>query len=53
MGKVQFDCRVCKKKTTQIIMKVTDNLPPGVEVVQCVACETMGVVLVGEPNANV
>jgi len=50
MDRVDFDCRVCKKITSQIIMKVTDNLPPGVEVVQCVACETMGVALVGVPH---
>ena len=46
METIQFECRICKKITNQVIHRVTDNLPPGVEVIQCVKCETMGVALV-------
>jgi hypothetical protein len=52
MDTVQFECRVCKKKTTQIIVKVTDLLPAGVETIQCQACSCMTVALVGVNNAN-
>ena len=43
MLKVQFECRICKKVTEQVIHKITENLPPGVEVIQCTKCEVMGV----------
>ena len=43
MQKVQFECRICKKVTEQVIHKITENLPPGVEVIQCTKCEVMGV----------
>ena len=48
MEKLQFDCRVCKKKTVQLICIVTDNLPSGVKVLECTVCSTMGIALVGE-----
>ena len=47
METIEFECRKCKKVTNQVIHKVTDNLPPGVEVIQCTKCEVMGVALVG------
>ena len=46
METIEFECRKCSKVTTQVIHKVTDNLPPGVEVMQCTKCEVMGVALV-------
>jgi hypothetical protein len=52
METVQFECRKCKKITKQIIHKVTDNLPKGVEVIQCTKCEIMGVAQIGISNAN-
>jgi len=47
METIEFECRKCKKVTRQVIHKVVDNLPPGVEVIQCTKCEVMGVALVG------
>jgi len=52
METIQFECRKCKKVTKQLIHKVTDNLPDGVEVIQCTKCEVMGVALIGASNAN-
>jgi hypothetical protein len=52
MDKVQFECRICKKITVQLIHKITDNLPEGVEVIQCTKCEVMGVAQIGDSNAN-
>ena len=52
METIQFECRKCKKTTKQIILKVTDNLPEGVEVIQCTKCEVMGVAQIGISNAN-
>jgi hypothetical protein len=52
MDKVQFECRKCKKVTTQVIHRITDNLPPGVEVIQCTKCEVMGVAQIGVSNAD-
>jgi hypothetical protein len=52
MDTVQFECRKCKKVTKQVIHKVTDNLPTGVEVIQCTKCEVMRVAQIGQPNAN-
>jgi hypothetical protein len=52
METIEFECRKCKKVTNQVIHKVTDNLPPGVEVIQCTKCEIMGVALVGNPNGD-
>jgi hypothetical protein len=52
METVQFECRKCKKITTQLIHNVTDNLPDGVEVIQCTKCEFMGIALIGQPSAN-
>jgi hypothetical protein len=52
MDKVQFECRMCKKKTSQIIVKITDLLPPGVETIQCTVCSSMTVAQIGQSNAN-
>ena len=52
MDKVQFECRKCKKVTVQLIHKITDNLPHGVEVIQCTKCEIMGVAQIGDSSAN-
>lgn len=52
METIQFECRKCKKITKQVILKVTDNLPEGVEVIQCTKCEVMGVAQIGILNAN-
>ena len=52
MDKVQFECWKCKKITLQLIHKITDNLPEGVEVIQCTKCEIMGVAQIGSSNAD-
>jgi hypothetical protein len=51
MEQLQFECRVCKKKTIQLVRIVTDNLPEHVKVLECTICSTMGVALV-EDNAR-
>ena len=53
MEQVQFECRICKKVTRQLIHKITDNLPQGVEVIQCTKCEVMGVAQIGGRDADV
>lgn len=53
METLSFECRVCKKVTKQVIMKITDNLPAGVEVLQCTKCEVMGVAQIGGSDASV
>ena len=53
MEQVQFECRICKKVTRQIVHKITDNLPQGVEVIQCTKCEVMGVAQIGGRDADV
>ena len=50
MEHTQFKCRKCDKTTKHIIHKVTDNLPQGVEVIQCTKCEVMGVAQIGNHN---
>ena len=52
METLSIACRVCKKVTKQVIMKITDNLPAGVEVLQCTKCEVMGVAQIGVHDAN-
>ncbi len=47
MDKVQFECRLCKKKTSQIVVKITDLLPEGVETIQCTVCGCMTVANIG------
>jgi hypothetical protein len=53
MDKVHFECRMCKKKTSQIVVKITDLLPPGVETIQCTVCSCMTVAQIGESLANI
>ena len=52
METLNFDCRICKKITKQVIMKITDNLPEGVEVLQCTKCEVMGVAQIGADRGS-
>ena len=52
MAHLQFECRICKKVTKQLIHKITNNLPQGVEVIQCTKCEAMGVAQIGNTNDN-
>ena len=42
---IRFECRSCKKITTQIERIVTDNLPANVKVLQCTVCSKMSVCL--------
>ena len=42
MEQLQFECRVCKKKTTQSIRIVTDNLPAYVKVLECTTNKKRG-----------
>ena len=48
---ISYECRVEKKLTTHTIRKVTDTLPPYVEVVECNSCGVMGVVLLDKESA--
>ena len=48
MDKIEFECRICKKVTEQMILIVTDLLPYGTHVIQCSSCEVVGVAAVGE-----
>jgi hypothetical protein len=52
MDKLQFECRLCKKVTTQLIVRITDLLPPGVETIQCTVCSCMTVAQIGTSNAD-
>ena len=52
MQTLNFECRKCKKVTKQVVMKITDNLPAGVEVLQCTKCEVMGVAQIGVSNGS-
>jgi hypothetical protein len=52
MDKVQFECRMCKKKTSQMVVNITDLLPPGVATIQCTVCSCMTVAQIGDSNAN-
>jgi hypothetical protein len=52
MESIQFECRKCKRITKQLIHKITDNLPAGVEVIQCTKCEVMGVAQIRVSNAD-
>jgi hypothetical protein len=52
MEKVQFECRMCKRKTSQIIVNITDLLPPGIETIQCTVCSRMTVAQIGQSNAD-
>jgi hypothetical protein len=52
MEQVQFECRICKKVTRQLVHKITDNLPQGVEVIQCTKCEVMGVAQIRDTDAD-
>lgn len=45
MEAINFECRKCKKITSQIERIVTNNLPPNVKVLQCTVCGCMGVCL--------
>jgi hypothetical protein len=51
MQQVQYECRLCKKVTKQLIRVVTDRLPPNVHVLQCTVCSAMGVAMVEVANA--
>jgi len=53
MQTLNFECRMCKKVTKQVIMKITDNLPAGVEVLQCTKCEVMGVAQILVQDASI
>lgn len=50
MQTVQFECRKCKKVTKQVIHKITDLLPEGVETIQCSVCTFMTVAKIGVDN---
>lgn len=52
MQTLNFECRLCKKVTKQVIMRITDNLPAGVEVLQCTKCEVMGVAQIGTADGK-
>jgi MinD superfamily P-loop ATPase len=48
MAQVSSNCRICKKVTVQKVVTITDNLPPNVQVLECLGCGVMGVELVGD-----
>ena len=49
---IVYECRLCKKKTEQLIRIVTENLPPNVKTIQCVICSAMTVALIGESHGD-
>jgi len=51
MEKLQFECRKCKKVTTQLIRVITDNLPEHVKTIQCTVCSCMTIAMIGDSNA--
>ena len=52
MDKLQFECRKCKKKTTQLVRIITDNLPENVKTIQCTVCSCMTVAMIGDVDAG-
>jgi len=44
-------CRICKRITAHEERIVTDNLPPYVKTLQCVACGVMGIVMIEDTDA--
>ena len=48
---IKYECRVEKKLTNHTVRKVTDTLPPYVEVVECNSCGVMGVVILDKETA--
>jgi hypothetical protein len=52
MEKLQFECRKCKKKTTQLVRIITDNLPANVKTIQCTVCSCMTVAMIGDVDAS-
>ena len=45
MASLKHRCRICKAVMEHMIVKVTDNLPPNVEVLECMGCGVLGVEL--------
>lgn len=43
MAIASINCRVCKKTQKHRIVKITDNLPPDVHVLECMGCGVLGV----------
>jgi hypothetical protein len=43
MATASINCRVCKKIQLHTIVKITDNLPPDVHVLECRGCGVLGV----------
>lgn len=57
MATASINCRVCKTKQKHKIVKITDNLPPDVHVLECMGCGVLGVARLDtepepEPEAN-
>ena len=50
MAQVSNNCRICKKVTQQKVVIITDDLPPNVQVLECLGCGVLGVELVGDLN---
>jgi hypothetical protein len=50
---IKYQCRIEKALTTQTIVKVTDNLPAYVEVIQCNSCGALGVAQIDTETAYV
>jgi len=48
MRRVEYYCRTksCRKVTIQLVRIVTDRLPYGVEVIQCVQCSNETIALI-------
>lgn len=47
METLNFDCRICKKITTQLVRIITENLPPNVKTIECTSCGCMTVAMIG------
>jgi len=51
MDQLRYECRLCKRKTTQLIRIVSDTLPDNVKVLQCTSCGVMGVAMLEDNYA--
>ena len=50
MALLKHRCRICKAVMEHMIVKVTDNMPPNVEVLECMGCGVLGVELLQVTN---
>lgn len=49
---IAFDCRICKANLDHTIVRVTDNLPANVHVLECSGCGVLSVRNVSDEMVN-